>query len=213
MMPCKNEKGELVSIIIPVYNTPQQYINECLKSVLAQTYKNVEIIVVDDGSDKTTAEYLKVFEENVRVLRKKQGGVSSARNYGVLNAKGKYICFVDSDDIIAPEFVECLYNGMIKYEVLISACELKKTRQPQNDMNLQHIIYSKYEGRDIWKNINTGYCVTKMFHSSIFNRISFDESISMCEDALFVNYALEICQACCSTSEVLYFYRDNPKLP
>lgn len=210
MMPCKNEKGELVSIIIPVYNTPQQYINECLESVLAQTYKNIEIIVVDDGSDKITAEYLKNFEKKVRILRKKQGGVSSARNYGVLNAKGKYICFVDSDDIIAPGFVECLYNGMIKYAVLISACELKKTKHPKSDMDLQHITYTKYEGNSIWKNINTGYCVTKMFHYSIFSKISFDESISMCEDALFVNYALETCQACCSTNEILYFYRDNP---
>lgn len=73
----QENKKELVSVIIPVYNTPNGYINECLKSVLAQTYKNIEIIIIDDGSDKMTVAYLNSLNsDNVHVFRKNQGGVS-----------------------------------------------------------------------------------------------------------------------------------------
>lgn len=89
MMAKDNEPKDLVSVIIPVYNTSNDFLVDCLNSVKSQTYRNIEIIIVDDGSKMETANYLDSFEGgNVKVFHKKGGGVSSARNFGVLNAKG-----------------------------------------------------------------------------------------------------------------------------
>ena len=108
----KECKEELVSIIIPVYNTPKQFLEECLESIRKQCYKNIEVIIVDDGSKHETASYLDTLKEkNIVIAHKNRGGVSSARNYGVRCAKGNYICFVDADDLISEKFVESLYKA------------------------------------------------------------------------------------------------------
>lgn len=81
-----NKTNELISIIVPVYNTPIEYLDECLDSLKNQTYKNIEIILVDDGSNNQIANYLDcISDKNIIVLHKENGGVSSARNYGVKN--------------------------------------------------------------------------------------------------------------------------------
>lgn len=212
MMAKDNEPKDLVSVIIPVYNTSNDFLVDCLNSVKSQTYRNIEIIIVDDGSKMETANYLDSFEGgNVKVFHKKGGGVSSARNFGVLNAKGQYICFVDSDDCIHPFFVEQLYKDINKNNVLISACNLQKTKEPTIQEEQKNVSSThKYESNDIWHHVNTGYCVTKMYNRLIFDNFLFDESISMCEDALFVNTVLNSIGECCSTDYVLYYYRDNP---
>lgn len=207
-----NVPEDLISIIIPVYNTPKQFFFECLNSVKNQTYSNIEIVVVDDGSNKETADYLElVSKDNIKVFHKERGGVSSARNYGVKYAKGKYICFVDADDIISRYYVQSLYEGIKKYNVSVSECKLEKTKNPTFiKENGEVVTFKKYEGVDIWKNVSTGYCTTKMFDRLIFEDIIFDESLSLCEDALFVNSVLNQMGRCCATTSVLYFYRDNP---
>lgn len=86
---------------------------------------------------------------------------------------------------------------------MIAACELKKTKYPENEVSNSNIQYMKYIDTDIWKNMNTGYCVTKMYHHSIFDKVMFDESISMCENALFLNSVLEKYKACCATDSAL----------
>ena len=109
---------DLVSIIIPVYKV-EQYLKDCVDSILAQSYSNLEIILVDDGSpDKCPllCDYFAKKDARVRVLHKENGGLSSARNCGLNAANGAYICFVDSDDFIAPTMVEKLYEAIIKYD-------------------------------------------------------------------------------------------------
>lgn len=110
--------NKLVSIIVPVYNV-EKYIKKCIESLLEQTYKNIEIILIDDGSTdksgKICDEYTKEYK-NVSCYHKKNGGLSDARNYGIEKAKGKYITFFDSDDFASKEFIEALYDGVKKYD-------------------------------------------------------------------------------------------------
>ena len=98
----------LVSIIIPVYNV-EKYVKRCFKSVSEQTYQNIEIIVVDDGSTDSSGKLCDEFsraEKRAVVIHKENGGLSSARNVGMKMAKGEYITFLDSDDFLALDFVE-----------------------------------------------------------------------------------------------------------
>ena len=114
----------LISIIVPVYNV-QDYVLKCLESLIKQSYSNIEIIVVDDGatdqSGKICDEYAKK-DERVRVFHKKNGGLSSARNYGIKKAKGEYICLVDSDDYVKGDFVEKMVKAILEKNADIAVC-------------------------------------------------------------------------------------------
>lgn len=103
---------DLVTIVVPIYNV-EKYIDRCINSILNQTYKNLEIILVDDGSPdncgKMCDEYAQK-DSRIKVVHKENGGLSDARNAGIDIAKGKYISFIDSDDYIEPEYVEILYK-------------------------------------------------------------------------------------------------------
>lgn len=105
---------ELISVIVPVYNT-EIYLNRCVDSIIRQTYKNLEIILVDDGSTDRSGEICDTYAEKdkrVKVLHQKNSGPSVARNYGITIAQGDYIGFVDSDDYIEPDMYESLYRCM-----------------------------------------------------------------------------------------------------
>ena len=101
--------NNLVSVIIPNYNY-EKFIAETIESVLSQTYKNVEIIVVDDGSKDKSLEVLEKFGDKIRVIQQKNAGVSAARNHGVSFSKGEFIAFLDADDAYRPEFLETVLN-------------------------------------------------------------------------------------------------------
>ena len=156
--------------------------------------------------------FLYTERKNIVIAHKNRGGVSSARNYGVRCAKGNYICFVDADDLISEKFVESLYKGIKENQTLMSACRLEKVRSlSQKREPEEQITFKNFCGADIWQNVNTGYCVTKMYDKSIFLNSEFDETISMCEDALFVSTVLNKIQSCCATKSILYYYRENPQ--
>ena len=112
----------LISVIVPVYNI-KEYLPRCVKSICAQTYSNLEILLVDDGSTDGTGQLcdeLAVSDKRIRVLHKENGGSSSARNMGIENASGKYLGFVDSDDYIEPDMYEKLYQALQRYDVPIA---------------------------------------------------------------------------------------------
>lgn len=101
---------ELVSIIIPAYNV-DNYLEECVHSLLCQTYKNYEVIIIDDGStDNTYTVGRRLTDEsaNVKLFRQENQGVSIARNAGIQKANGEFVVFVDADDIVAPQYIEAL---------------------------------------------------------------------------------------------------------
>lgn len=119
--------GPLVSVIVPVYRV-EKYLRICVDSILAQTYSDLEVILVDDGSpDGCPAicdEYAQQ-DARVRVIHQKNAGLSAARNAGLDLCQGEYITFIDSDDFVHPRFVELLLNACLKEHCLISVSDFK----------------------------------------------------------------------------------------
>ena len=117
----------LISIIVPVYNV-ELYLNRCIESLVQQTYKYLEIILVDDGSSDECPDICDKWSEKdtrIHVIHKTNGGLSSARNAGLAVSNGEYIAFVDSDDWIHTEFIEHLYMAIKKYNVNMAACDIR----------------------------------------------------------------------------------------
>ena len=114
----------LVSIIVPVFNV-ENYMKKCLDSVINQTYKNIEILLIDDGSKDSSGkicdEYSKK-DKRIKIFHKENGGLSSARNYGIEKATGEYLTFIDSDDTLEVDYIEYLYNLITKYDTDLSIC-------------------------------------------------------------------------------------------
>ena len=114
----------LISVIIPVYNV-EKYLRRCLDSILAQTYSNIEILLIDDGSTDQSGRICDEFaklDSRVHVFHKGNGGVSTARNLGIDKAKGEYLTFVDSDDYVDSDYVEYLYHLISTQKCLIALC-------------------------------------------------------------------------------------------
>lgn len=117
-----------ISIIVPVYNV-EKYLENCIESILNQTFKDFELILVDDGSTDNSGKICDIYEKKdsrIKVIHKNNGGLSSARNAGLDIACGKYVGFIDSDDSIHPRMYEILYDLIKKYESDISCCNYKK---------------------------------------------------------------------------------------
>lgn len=144
-----------LSVIVPVYNV-ESYINRCIDSILNQSYKNIEIILVDDGStDASSAVCDKYGQkyENIIVIHKKNGGLSSARNTGLDCASGEIVGFVDSDDYIHPYMYECLIRNMVEFDADISNCKvayLKNNKKPK-DVEYSRQAVKCYSNIDILK--------------------------------------------------------------
>lgn len=119
----------LISIIIPVYKVPEQYLRKCIESTMVQTLHNIEILLVDDGSPDQCGKICDEYAEQdgrIRVLHKQNGGLSSARNYGCEAATGKWIMFVDGDDWIEPDMCQAMYNAGEEKQVQLVMCGIVK---------------------------------------------------------------------------------------
>ena len=118
---------EKVSVIVPVYKV-EEYIDVCINSIINQSYKNLEIILIDDGSPdkcgKICDNYCKI-DNRIKVIHQENGGLSSARNAGILKATGDYLVFIDSDDYVNPLYIEKLYDTIKSTNTLIGACNYK----------------------------------------------------------------------------------------
>ena len=115
---------DLISIIVPIYKV-EPYLDRCVRSIVEQTYENLEIILVDDGSPDNCPAICDAWaakDSRIRVIHKKNGGLSDARNAGLAVAAGKYVSFIDSDDYIAPEFIARLYEAVVKTGAQVAEC-------------------------------------------------------------------------------------------
>lgn len=211
--------GSLISIIIPVYNV-EQYLSVCIESVTNQTYKNIEIILIDDGSldegGKLCDEYSKE-DPRIKVIHKTNGGLSSARNAGIDVAKGEYLVFVDSDDLVASGYIETLFNLVNKYGCECAFCGYKRFRNENdlkfdsnctdseefvinNSVALENILYQKSQ------NIFSVAAWNKIYKSSLFEKIRYPEG-KLNEDVAIICRLMHACHEIAYTSEVKYFYR------
>lgn len=186
----------LISIIIPAYNI-ENYIAKCLDSLLNQTYKNLEIIVVDDGSSDNTGKIVDEYAvkyENIRVIHKKNAGVSSARNLGIEVANGDYIGFVDGDDTVDEEMFKVLINNAIKYDADISHCGYKMVFPSRIDYYYNTGILVEQDNQLGLKDLIMGNrvepgLVNKLYKRELFKKVRLNEKIRINED-LLVNYYL-----------------------
>lgn len=118
----------LISVIVPIYNV-EQYLCRCVECLTAQTYKNLEIILVDDGSPDNCPQFCDEYakkDSRIKVIHKKNGGLSDARNAGMKVATGEYISFIDSDDYVSNDFIETLYNAILSENSDIVECSVVK---------------------------------------------------------------------------------------
>lgn len=179
----------MISIVLPVYNG-QKFIRRSLNNIIGQTFKDWELIVVDDGSTDATNEILSEYENNtkVHIINKENGGVSSARNVGIDYACGEYITFIDADDIIDPTYLENLSKG-IGYDMVVTGFCYNEV--PQKFSFSQHVAKTKDE---IAKNLseylstdNFCYPWARMFKLSIIkeNALRYDDKLRLGEDHLF----------------------------
>lgn len=204
----------MVSVIIPVYNV-QDYLARCIDSVLAQTYKDLEIILVDDGSHDTSGDICDEYDLKyrfIRVIHKNNGGLSDARNAGLDVAQGKYVTFIDADDYVHPRFVEELLNTIESTGAQIAACtwqELKDGDTPHEVKfdKARCRIYSQQEA------INTVFYQGDLNHSAcsrIFETQLFDD-LRFTEGALYEDLAI-IYPLLCKVNKVallkapMYYY-------
>lgn len=196
----------LISIIVPVYNA-EKFIIKCLDSIKNQTYKNIEVILVNDGSadksGKICDDYCKI-DSRFKVIHKENEGVSSARNIGLNLMSGDYVCFIDPDDWIEVDMIESLYKLTQKYDSEIATCgyykeENRKIINKIEDPNI--LTYSNHEALNKILNQDgfKGFLWNKIFSSKLIKgKIIFDEDIHFCEDLLFV------CQCMINTTKVVY---------
>ena len=207
----------LISVIIPVYNV-EKYLEKCISSVVGQTYKNIEIILVDDGStDKsgTMCDLLAEKDSRIVVIHKANGGLSSARNAGLDIAKGDYIGFVDSDDWIEPDMYACLLRNMLKESADISACGVyyHRNSKTKTDRDITgYRVFSRYEAVNcvIQRNsIIKAYVWSKLYSKHIFSKLRFPEGKTY-EDLFTILPVIDAAEKIVVTMQPKYHYIKRP---
>ena len=206
--------GELISIIVPVYNV-EKYVSICINSLIDQSYRNLEIIIVDDGSTDNSGKIcdsIAQIDKRIEVIHKKNGGQSEARNFGLEKATGKYIAFVDSDDYVDKYFVENLYELIKKYNVDIAMCKYKDTLTDNDTIvekeKYENIIFNQNQAIKellLFGNVDN-YIWNKLYKREIFKNMRFEVGKTM-ED-LGIMYKLLYNSANIAMTDYCgYFYR------
>ena len=208
---------EKVSVIVPVFNT-KKFLKKCIHSIFNQSYKNIEIIIINDGSTDGSKELCDSFKKkkNVKVIHKKNGGLSDARNVGIENSTGKYLYFVDSDDWIPLNSIELLVNSIKTTDSQIACGKIKIV----NNYNIDSTIYSSSNiCIDVYNNIDalekmlymhevTNSANAKLYDISLFKEIKFPYG-KLFED-LGTTYKLFLkSKKICIIDEIVYFYYQN----
>lgn len=220
--------SSLVSIIIPVYNS-EKWLKSCLNSILNQSYHNLEVILIDDGSKDNSAYICDDYEKKdsrVRVIHKKNEGVSIARNCGINTAKGEYIQFVDSDDIIHPQMTEQMVKIISEKKADVVMCGFLAIKEKEmleyRFQDLSEVKVGEMTQKQALQNIITnegfrGFPWNKMFRKEVLDvneEIRFDPKIAICEDLLFCCEYLSKVKNVVYINEKLYgyVYHDNSVL-
>lgn len=213
-----NNNNKCVSIIIPVYNA-SKYLEKCLDSIINQTYQNIEIITINDGSKDNSLEILNEYaskDNRIKIIDKENGGVSSARNIGIDMATGKYIMFIDADDYIEKDMLEVMHRQIEEQDAQICLCGMNvvsldnKVRQTYMYDTLDSVIDSKEDYIEHLQLNWAPFC--KLIDKELVKNIRYDKNIAIAEDLLFnamiikenESFKVAIC------NEAFYNYVDVP---
>lgn len=219
------KEKDLVSVIVPIYNM-EHYLEKCITSILQQTYSSLEIILVDDGSTDKSAMICDMYAEEdkrIKVIHKKNRGVSEARNSGLEIAKGKYISFVDADDFVTKNFIEELVNAICKSKADLAICGYEKIGGIPNTKDIdvyknQIFILDSVETVDkesviyhtICTNIMGSYLWNKLFKAELLKNMKLDNNLLIGEDMVYViEYEIKS-KSFVYVPKPLYKYKMNP---
>ena len=199
-----------VSVIIPVYNV-EKYLKRCVDSVLSQTLEEIEIICVNDGSTDNSIRILEEYGSKIKVISQENQGLSVARNFGLKEAKGEFVAFLDSDDFVDNNFYEELYSNAIKYNADVACASILRG----NEKTQKHIL--KYDKVIVAQNIqeafnladcpNNNFVWNKIYKKSLLNenKISFVAGM-IYEDMCFTPDVLETANRVISVPNINYHY-------
>lgn len=212
------DRKKLISVIVPVYKV-ENYLDRCVQSIVNQTYTNLEIILVDDGSPDRCPELCNQWVEKdprIKVIHQKNGGLSAARNAGIEAATGAYIGFIDSDDYVAPDFYERMHSALIKENADISICNycyVSDSGTPigkhnecsplKNEILSMEQIFNKLNNPIGWWYYVTAW--NKLYKREIFNSIRFPEG-KLNEDCFIAHEVFSNSNKIVTLSTMLYFY-------
>ncbi len=204
----------LISVIVPVYNA-EKFLARCIDSLLAQTYHNIEVLLVDDGSRDGSAAICDAYaarDERVRVIHKPNGGVSAARNDGIDASKGEFIAFCDNDDFYSPGMLDRLLGMCLENDCGIAQCcpargadESLATTPPQPVK-----VFTSREMLESFYAEATIYCWDKLYRRSVFDHVRFPVGSYTGEDVVMVHHALLAAGHVAVTREKLYYHYINP---
>lgn len=212
-----NVKVPLISIIVPVYNV-EKYLDQCIDSIVNQTYDNLEIILVDDESPDNSPQMCEKWakrDSRIKVIHEKNGGLASARNAGLDMATGEYIGFVDSDDYISKDMYSCMLQAMKKTNAKIACCKSLTVRDDDlpsfstvsstNDVRFFDVretieeVFSFKMGTSFWR---------RLFHASVLENIRFPEG-EINEDYPLLIPTVAKAGGTVLVDKILYYYRDR----
>ena len=212
--PGEKEELPLVSVIIPVYNVAP-YLREALDSVVRQTYLNLDIIIVDDGSTDGSEAICEEYRSDlrVRVIHQENRGLSNARNRGLDLAEGKYIAFLDSDDAYDPEFAEIMLEAMENADVAVCHYEVHLDTLDKGRRNEPSIKEGCYDRKEALRALATGSIGlsvwNKLYSRKMWNQIRFPDGHNY-EDTDTLYKIIDNCGKMCVLNRPLYYHRKRP---
>ena len=207
-----------VSVIVPVYNG-EEFIESCIKNILDQTLKEIELILVNDGSKDETlniCEKYVNYDSRIILISQENQGVSMARNNGICRANGEYLCFIDSDDKVDCNYLETLYNLAKEKNVQVICCDIEcvdKNYKTRSIKKIQQGYYTSIEAINElfkFKDLNWGPC-GKLFKSSIIKKKIEFPKVNVYEDLVFVYKSIYSTDKIFYTNESKYYYVDREK--
>ena len=203
----------LISVIVPVYNV-EKYLLKCVESIVAQSYKNIEILLVDDGSTDSSGNICDeclTLDSRIKVFHKTNGGLSDARNYGMKNASGVYFTFIDSDDYIGVDYLKELLGLILQYNAQVAVVPLVCVEEKTNKILYEEKgICGCVSGKEMMRFIclKQNFEVSapgKLYTRELFDDISFPKG-KLYEDVFTTPYIIGKCEKVAYSDSMQYFY-------
>lgn len=209
----------LISIVVPVYNV-EVYLRQCIESIVGQTYKNLQIILVNDGSTDKSAQICKKYAENdcrIEVITQSNQGISAARNAGIEQVQGQYICFVDSDDFIDAQYVEVLYNNIQSADMVICNATFYNTSDPLESLTSKDLVNIPRKSFSKEELIGNIHCFkrplvivpwNKLYRVEVWKDLRYPVGL-VHEDEYIIHHIIDRCQSIEFIDIPLYYYRQS----